>query len=112
MMGRSALDQGAVAMLLLSEGLRKRRVGWICKPCSNEWSQTQNSLTDIPNCPKCDSDNLIEDPERTMDLIDELTELASHTSATVTLVSLDTEEGATLYDSFGGISAMLRYAWS
>jgi len=112
MMVRDALDQGAVATVLLSEGLRKRRVGWICKSCSNEWSQTHNSLTDIPNCPKCNSDNLVEDPDKTMDLIDELTELATHTSAKVTLVSLDTEEGATLHNSFGGIAAMLRYAWS
>ena len=44
--------------------------------------------------------------------IDELTELATHTSAKVTLVSMDTEEGATLQNSFGGIAAMLRYAWS
>ena len=112
MMIRAALDQGAVATLLLSEGLRKRRVGWICKTCSHEWSQTQNSLTDTPQCPKCGSDKLVEDPEKTMDLIDELTELASHTSAKVILVSLDTEEGSTLSTSFGGIAAMLRYAWS
>jgi len=112
MMVRAALDQGAVATLLLSEGLRKRRVGWICKSCSNEWSQTQNSLTDIPQCPECGSDRIVEDPEKTMDLIDELTELASHTSAKVILVSLDTEEGSTLSTSFGGIAAMLRYAWS
>ena len=69
-------------------------------------------MTDIPNCPKCNSDNLREDPDKTMDLIDELTELATHTSAKVTLVSMDTEEGATLQNSFGGIAAMLRYAWS
>jgi len=25
---------------------------------------------------------------------------------------MDTEEGATLNDSFGGIAAILRYAWS
>ena len=112
MMIRAALDQGAVSTLLLSEGLRKRRVRWICKSCSNEWSQTHSNLTEIPDCPKCGSDNLVEDPENTMDLIDELTELASHTSAKVILVSLDTEEGSTLSTSFGGIAAMLRYAWS
>ena len=69
-------------------------------------------MTEVPICPECGSDNLIEDPEKTMDLIDELTELASHTSAKVILVSMDTEEGATLSTSFGGIAAMLRYAWS
>ncbi len=96
MMIRSALDQGAVDTLLLSEGLRKRRVGWYCKPCSNEWEATQNSRSEIPDCPKCGSEDVREDPDRTRDIIDELTELAGHTSAKVSLVSMDSEEGATL----------------
>ena len=111
-MVRSALDQGAVHTLLLSEGLRQRRVGWTCKKCSHEWETTQSSLSDIPNCPSCDSENITEDPDRSMDLVDELSMLASHISAKVSLISMDTEEGATLNDSFGGIAAILRYAWS
>ncbi|MEK9908746.1 MAG: peptide chain release factor aRF-1 [Candidatus Thalassarchaeaceae archaeon] len=110
MMIRSALDQGAVDTLLLSEGLRKRRVGWYCKPCSNEWEATQNSRSEIPDCPKCGSEDVREDPDRTRDIIDELTELAGHTSAKVSLVSMDSEEGATLQTSFGGIAALLRYS--
>ncbi len=110
MMIRSALDQGAVDTLLLSEGLRKRRVGWYCKPCSHEWEATQNSRSEIPDCPKCGSEDVREDPDRTRDIIDELTELAGHTSAKVSLVSMDSEEGATLQTSFGGIAALLRYS--
>lgn len=110
MMIRSALDQGAVDTLLLSEGLRKRRVGWNCKHCSHQWESTQNSRSEIPNCPKCESEDVREDPERTRDIIDELTELAGHTSANVSLISLDSEEGATLHTSFGGIAALLRYS--
>ncbi|MED5231811.1 MAG: peptide chain release factor aRF-1 [Candidatus Thermoplasmatota archaeon] len=110
MMIRSALDQGAVANLLLSEGLRKRRVGWTCKPCSNQWEATQNSRSEIPDCPKCGSEDVREDPDRTRDIIDELTELAGHTSAKVSLISMDSEEGATLHTSFGGIAALLRYS--
>ena len=110
MMIRSALDQGAVDTLLLSEGLRKRRVGWFCKPCSHEWESTQTSHSDIPNCPNCQSADIREDPERTMDIIDELTHIAAHTSAKVSLISMDTEEGATLQTSFGGIAALLRYS--
>ena len=109
MMIRSALDQGAVDTLLLSEGLRKRRVGWYCKPCSHEWEATQNSRSEIPECPKCGSEDVREDPDRTRDIIDELTELAGHTSAKVSLISMDSEEGATLQTSFGGIAALLRY---
>ena len=111
-MVRSALDQGAVHTLLLSEALRQRRVGWTCKKCSHEWETTQSSLSDIPNCPSCDSENITEDPDRSMDLVDELSMLAGHISAKVSLISMDTEEGATLNDSFGGIAAILRYAWS
>jgi len=47
-----------------------------------------------------------------MDLIDEMSMLAGRTSAGVSLISMDTEEGATLFDAFGGIAAILRYAWS
>ena len=108
----SALDQGAVHTLLLSEGLRQRRVGWNCKECSHEWEATQRSLSDVPNCPSCDSEKIIEDPDRSMDLVDELSLLAGRISAKVSLISMDTEEGATLNDSFGGIAAILRYAWS
>jgi len=111
-MVRSALDQGAVHTLLLSESLRTRRVGWVCKPCKHEWVTTQKSRSDIPNCPSCDSEDIREDPERTMDLMDEMSMLAGHTSAKVNLISMDTEEGSTLYDAFGGIAAILRYAWS
>lgn len=110
MMIRSALDQGAVDTLLLSEGLRKRRVGWYCKPCSHEWEATQNTRSEIPDCPKCGSEDVREDPDRTRDIIDELTELAGHTSAKVSLISMDSEEGATLQTSFGGIAALLRYS--
>ena len=54
----------------------------------------------------------MEDPERTMDLVDELSRLALRTSANVSLISLDSEEGSTLASSFGGIAAVLRYPWS
>ena len=111
-MVRAALDQGAVHTLLLSENLRQRRVGWTCKQCRHEWESTQSKRSDIPNCPSCDSENISEDPDRSMDLVDELSMLAGHISAKVSLISMDTEEGVTLNDSFGGIAAILRYAWS
>ena len=109
-MVRSALEQGAVATLLLSEALSKRRVGWLCKACKHEWEATQNTLSEIPDCPECNSENVREDPDRTTELIDDLTIRAGHISAEVRLISLDTEEGATLNTAFGGIAALLRYA--
>ena len=47
-----------------------------------------------------------------MDIVDELSLLAARTSSNVSLVSLDSEEGATLANSFGGIAAILRYPWN
>jgi len=111
-MVRAALDQGAVSILLLSESITKRRVTWICKSCKNEWEVTESRRSRTPNCSDCNSDNVTEDPERTMEIIDELTILASHTSADVRLISLDTEEGNTLNTAFGGIAALLRYPFS
>lgn len=109
---RAALEQGAVETLLLSEGLRIRRVGWACKACDHEWETSQQSRSDIPDCPKCGTGSPNEDEERTMDIVDELSLLAARTSSNVSLVSLDSEEGATLANSFGGIAAILRYPWN
>ena len=106
---RSALDQGAVATLLLSESITKRRVRWVCKGCKNEWETTHDQSSARPICPECKHEQVTEDSDNSMELIDELTILAGHTSAKVRLISLDTEEGATLSDAFGGIAALLRY---
>lgn len=109
---RSALDQGAVETLLISEAVTKRRVKWICKECKNTWQTSHDKSSAPPNCPECGSDKAFEDEEDSMELIDELTVLAGHTSAKVRIISLDTEEGATLNTAFGGIAALLRYAIS
>ncbi len=106
---RSALDQGAVSTLLLSEALTKRRVSWACKGCKHSWKSTQDKGSSNPNCPECDSGIVHEDSDGSLELIDELTILAGHTSAQVRLISMDSEEGATLYSAFGGIAALLRY---
>tara|TARA_Y100001960_G_scaffold323950_1_gene403313 strand:+ start:1022 stop:2269 length:1248 start_codon:yes stop_codon:yes gene_type:complete len=106
---RSALDQGAVSTLLLSEALTKRRVSWFCKGCKNAWKSTHDKGSSLPNCPVCDSGTVREDSDDSIELIDELTILAGHTSAQVRLISMDTEEGATLNSAFGGIAALLRY---
>ena len=111
-MVRSALDQGAVETLLISEAVTKRRVQWICKGCKNNWKTSHDKSSPRPNCPECGSDNVFEDEENSMELIDELTVLAGHTSAKVRIISLDTEEGSTMNTAFGGIAALLRYAIS
>ena len=73
---------------------------------------TQNRTSETPLCANCKSEEVFELTDKTVDLIDELSILAERTSSKVRLISLDTEEGATLDAAFGGIAAILRYAWS
>ncbi len=114
MMVRSALEQGAVDTLLLSEGLRKIRQAYTCRQCQHGWQITSDRLVEIPPCPSCSaaSDQIREDPENTISLMDELTIMAGHSSSNVKLISMDTEEGATLMEAFAGLAALLRYPWS
>ena len=75
---------------------------------------TADRLSEIPSCPSCNaaSNQIREDPDNTTTLMDELTVMAGHSSSNVKLISMDTEEGATLMEAFGGLAALLRYAWS
>ena len=114
MMLRSALEQGAVDTLLLSESLRKIRQGYTCRQCQHDWQITIERSMEMPPCPSCNAaaDQIREDPDNTISLMDELTVLAGHSSSNVKLISMDTEEGATLMEAFGGLAALLRYPWS
>jgi peptide chain release factor subunit 1 len=44
-----------------------------------------------------------------VDLVDELSDLAEKTSATVKLISRNSEEGESLYAAFSGLAGILRY---
>jgi len=106
-MVRNALEQGAVATLLISESLRKRNVDLQCNSCANEWTTSLGRMDETPPCPSCKSEDAKELAER--DLIDEFTEMASRSSSSISFVSTDTEEGLQLHLGFGGLAAILRY---
>ena len=109
MMIRKALEQGAVAKLLISEGMRKNVVEIQCNSCSHEWSASIGRMEALPNCPKCkaDGDDLTE--LSSTSLIDEFSILAAKGRSEVCFISVDSEEGAQLNAGFGGIAAVLRY---
>lgn len=111
-MVKTALEQGAVNILLLSENLRKQIVELECSNCKNKWEVSINRTDPIPSCPSCESneEHIKEIDSKT--LVEEMTELAARASGKTILISTDTEEGATLYRGFGGIAAMLRYPMS
>ena len=106
---RQALDQGAVAKLLISEGLKKNVVQISCGSCSNEWSASVGRMEELPACPQCktDGDDLKE--LSSISLIDELSMMAAKGRAEVKFISVDSEEGAQLKSGFGGLAAVLRY---
>ena len=108
MMVRQALEQGAVEMLLVSEGLRRFRLSLTCGSCGGSFEVTAESSESPPSCSACSSNDVSITGE--VELLEELTARAEQISANVCLVSIDTEEGATLLSGFGGLAALLRYA--
>lgn len=110
-MVRQALEQGAVDTLLLSESLRKRTVQLKCRPCGNEWQASIGRMEANPPCPSCErEDDIVE--TSSVSLLDDFAELAARSSSSVEFISVDSEEGSSLYQGFGGIAALLRYPWS
>ncbi len=113
---RKALEQSAVDILLLSENLSKLRVLIRCPNCKYSIEKTlpPQELDALEqeiagkSCPECDSSLLTIDS--VVDIIEELGELAKSTGARVEIISPDTEEGAQLWNGFGGIAAILRYS--
>jgi peptide chain release factor subunit 1 len=104
---RHALDLGAVDTLLLSEGLRKKRVTISCPQCGWSGKVTSDREEDA-RCPKCPQSAPV--VEKVMDLVDDFYEDASKVGTKVELLSVDSEEGEMLMKAFGGIAAILRYA--
>lgn len=106
-----ALDAGAVDILLVSEGLRKKRVHFKCGSCGHEFTRTLldaevEKVAGAP-CPKCGGSP----PEVVSleDYVEQLFRKAAGSNATVRLVSAESEEGEMLSKAFGGVAAILRY---
>jgi len=112
---RQSLKSGVVKTLLISETLNVIRVTVKCTACDYTKQETmknhllldfEQSLSGKP-CPKCNAPALA--VAEAKDLIDDLAELAEDTGADVEIISVETEEGQMLKNSFGGIAAILRY---
>jgi peptide chain release factor subunit 1 len=104
---RRALQIGAVDTLLISEGLRKRRVHVKCPACNWTGDLTVDSADNV-KCPQCPSSQAV--VESDADFVDELYEQAEKVGSHVELLSADSEEGEMLLKAFGGIAAILRFS--
>jgi peptide chain release factor subunit 1 len=112
---QKALNYGAVDTLILSEKLDSYTVRLGCSNCDYTEKRTVrvNELTKLEtdvkaqSCPKCNSITF-----RVLDkksIIEELGEIAETTGTDIEIISGETEDGETLYSTFGGIVAILRF---
>jgi peptide chain release factor subunit 1 len=106
-----ALELGSVDVLLVSEGIRKRRVIFRCSNCQTTFERTLpddqiDAVLDGP-CPNCGQRSVTEVGSE--DYVESLFRRASESGATVRLISSESEEGEMLAKAFQGIAAILRY---
>ena len=107
----AALDAGAVDLLLVSEGLRRRKVRLRCAPSGHEFDRIVpddqvDPLVDTA-CPVCDGRPVaIVSVE---DYVEGLFRRAESSGARVRLISTESEEGQMLSKAFHGVAAILRY---
>jgi peptide chain release factor subunit 1 len=109
------LQNGSVETLLLSEKLDKKRIVIKCKNCGYEENQSiepyempkiEQNLTNV-KCPKCFNATLT--IVGVINVIDELIDLGEKAGANVEIISMETEEGVMLKESFSGAAAILKY---
>lgn len=105
---RHAIMIGAVDVLLVSEGLRRRRITLDCPQCGTieitvDKSPDGTSMT----CPKCGSVGTV---SKDVDLVDDLFDQAGLMGTKVELISPESEEGEMLLKAFGGIAGLLRFS--
>ncbi|MEM2889769.1 MAG: peptide chain release factor aRF-1 [Candidatus Hadarchaeum sp.] len=110
---RRALEQGAVELLLISEGLRKLRVTIKCQACGETFHEIIDNLDhyqkQLPekSCPKCGEKKLTVVESR--DVVQELMELAEKFNTKIEFISTETDEGKQLLTAFKGLAAILRF---
>ena len=105
---RKALSMGAVDKLLLSEGLRMKRITYECSNCGEKTTITvhgRNPNTEI-KCKSCSYPMSFSEEE---DIVKELIRIASETGSSVEIISTESEEGKRFLDAFSGIAALLRF---
>jgi peptide chain release factor subunit 1 len=106
-----ALESSAVEELLVSEGLRRKRVTLVCASCGQEYSkivsdEQEDTVSQGP-CDKCGKGPLTE--KAVEDYVEGLFRRAQVSGAKVRLISSESEEGEMLAKAFAGVAALLRY---
>jgi peptide chain release factor subunit 1 len=106
-----AMEAGAIDTLLLSEGLRKKRVEFRCNQCQATFVRSlpddEVELQLAKPCPSCRGGPVV--VVGTEDFVERMFRRAAESSAEVRMISSESEEGEMLGKAFGGVAAILRY---
>jgi peptide chain release factor subunit 1 len=106
----SAVKDGAVDTLLISEGLRKNKLHYECSSCGNiKELITDKKLKTIDKSIECSKCNNSMNLESSIDMIEMFYKLADDVGTKVELVSTDSSEGDMMYKAFSGIAGILRF---
>lgn len=107
-----AMEAGAVDTLLLSEGLRKKRVEFRCNQCQTKFVRSlpdeEVEVQQSKPCPNCRGGPIA--VVGTEDFVERMFRRAAESGAEVRMISSESEEGEMLNKAFGGVAAILRYA--
>ncbi|HXY56582.1 MAG TPA: peptide chain release factor 1, partial [Nitrososphaerales archaeon] len=108
-----SLQKASADVVLVSDDLDMVRIDTTCKKCGTVSAETvaaakkiqqRQEMTSAP-CPKCGATDY-DVAER--DIVDVLEELAFQVGSKVEVISAGTEEGS-MFKTFGGVGAILRY---
>jgi peptide chain release factor subunit 1 len=102
---KSAMEQKAVDLLLLSESLQRVKYGYLCSNCGSV-KELLNKPTEDVICQSCGNIMSLDHEE---DLVEVFFRLAEIGGARVEMISGDSDEGELLRKAFGGMAAVLRY---
>jgi peptide chain release factor subunit 1 len=102
----NALLIGAVDTLILSEDLRKKKVGLTCPSCG---ATKEIYVADEPSEVKCEKCQTPMATVESVDMVEEMHRLADANNTSVQFISGESEEGGLLLKAFGGVAGILRF---
>ncbi len=104
---RTALELGAVDILLISEDMKTTHRVFKCPTCDKEFEVDQKKA-DQPEL-LCPDDQSPCQMINETDIVEEIAEVCDSFSTQMEIISTDSSEGQMLLRAFGGIAALLRY---
>ena len=103
---KNALTIGAVDTLIISEDLRRVKLGLTCPSCGAKKDTIAKDSTEDVRCDKCGA---IMKVDKVDDLVGDLHSIADANNTKVEFISGESEEGGLLLKAFGGVAGILRF---